>query len=75
MIGGARARAETPPGAKGIGRPLSGEALEAVTAFAREHGRFWKQQLRDDWMAGRAEQELHQLRNTHGPKWLSRFKL
>jgi hypothetical protein len=54
------------------------EQIEAVTAFARLHGRYWKARLRDAWMTGDYEgfersDLLQQVRNTAGPSWLIGF--
>ena len=56
------------------------EQLEALQRYALKHGRCWKGQLVVDWMTGRDEQKpdshlLRQLRNTLGPKRLTKFKL
>jgi hypothetical protein len=49
--------------------------LAAVRAYATEHGRTWKRQLLEDWMTGRCQAELQQLRNAFGPSWLAQFRL
>jgi hypothetical protein len=49
--------------------------LSALVCYATGHGRTWKSQLNDDWMNGRAEGELQQIRNQFGPSWLVRFRL
>lgn len=56
------------------------EQLEAIKAFAKKHGRSWKQELNDAWMDGSDAQEpnghlLRQVRNNLGPRWLIKFKL
>jgi hypothetical protein len=62
-----------------LGEPTP-EQWEALKAFAAEHGRTWKAQLRDAWMTGQypcvtrqADQDglLQQVRNTFGPRWLN----
>lgn len=67
--------------------PLNSEEVEALTSFARHHGRKWKQALRDiywynarlwtgpDGTNSRIGSILHGLRNSHGPSWLAEFKL
>lgn len=53
----------------------------AVLAYAAEHGRNWKSDLRADWMrasarvGGEHSAELQQVRNTLGPSWLNRVSL
>jgi len=63
---------------------LSHDQLEALTAYAAENGRTWKDKLRTDWMYARARvwrgdndysAELQQVRNVFGPMWLNRFRL
>ncbi|MDX0267670.1 hypothetical protein GOC13_07485 [Sinorhizobium meliloti] len=54
---------------------LTPEQLEAIRAYAKQHGRKWKDQLNNDWMYARTIGTLQQLRNTHGPSWLVDFKL
>lgn len=56
--------------------PLTDHQLRALQVFADRHGRRWKEQLRQAWMnAAPIGPTLHQLRNTHGPSWLDRFRL
>lgn len=55
--------------------PLTPDELAAITAFAKEHGRTWKADLRDLWMRAAAPATLHRLRNTHGPSWLESFQI
>lgn len=43
----------------------------ALARYAALRGPDWKDTLRGDWMAARAEPDLHRLRNTHGPAWLA----
>jgi hypothetical protein len=57
---------------------ITEEVAVALKAFAEKYGRQWKSELRRQWEAGgTAETEgvLHRLRNTHGPRWLSTYKL
>jgi hypothetical protein len=51
------------------------DQLFALINYANANGRTWKSKLNDDWMNGRAEGELQQVRNQFGPTWLARFKL
>lgn len=52
-------------------RPLTEIENNAVRAYAQEHGRTWKQHLRDSWMNGGDHGPvLQNLRNSHGPTWL-----
>ena len=65
---------------------LTTEELDALTAFARAHGRKWKSRLVFDyWYNARLWEDhtgssrpgsiLHGLRNRLGPSWLQTFKL
>ena len=54
---------------------LDAEQTAALAAFAAEHGRSWKAQLRRQWERASANPILHGLRNTHGPTWLDRYRL
>jgi hypothetical protein len=47
----------------------------AIREYALEHGRKWKEALRDDWMHARQPGHLQAVRNRLGPAWLVRFKL
>jgi hypothetical protein len=60
--------------------------IAALTSYAAEHGRKWKEALREDWMKARAEpgrywadrgRVLHRLRNNpdFGPRGLEKFRL
>jgi hypothetical protein len=50
--------------------------LEALREWRRLFGRTWKASLRAEWESGRiSSPELQALRNTHGPRWLAKFKL
>lgn len=48
----------------------------ALLAYAKEHGRNWKGDLRADWLraaarvGGQHSPELQQVRNDFGPAWL-----
>ncbi len=61
--------------------PLTAEQLQALRHFAKRQGRYWKDRMRDMWMHGAhisgsdADVVLYTLRNTHGPRWLNRFRL
>ncbi|MDQ1902714.1 hypothetical protein RAH32_20035 [Paracoccus sp. WLY502] len=57
------------------GDGLTAEEQEALRAFAAEHGRCWKAELRKQWMNASASPVLHSLRNRLGPSWLVRFRL
>lgn len=62
---------------------LTTEQTLTISQFAEYCGRYWKKSLRHHWTV--AEQHpglsdygnaiLQQLRNTHGPSWLERFRL
>lgn len=54
---------------------LTAEEWTALRAFATEHGRCWKAELRKQWMNASAIPVLHGLRNRLGPSWLDRFRL
>lgn len=54
---------------------LTPEELAAVQAYAADTGPRWKIRLRNDWEAACVEPVLQHLRNTHGPSWLSTFRL
>jgi hypothetical protein len=55
--------------------PLMLQQVDALRDYAGRHWRYWKEDLRDEWMGATAVPLLHHLRNTHGPYWLRRFKL
>jgi hypothetical protein len=70
----ALARAE----AQEAGQPTP-EQLEAILAFARSHGRYWKGELNDAWLSGADAREpnghlLRQVRNQFGPLWLVNYR-
>jgi hypothetical protein len=65
-------------------RDLTAPELEAVTAFATDFGRGWKEKLAFTYWYnarlyrardGREYPILHRLRNELGPSWLAGFKL
>lgn len=45
-------------------RELTPEELAALQAYAAEHGRCWKEDLRDQWFNASAPGLLHSIRNT-----------
>jgi hypothetical protein len=49
--------------------------VAALSAYAADKGRTWKAALNADWLAGRCQGPLQQVRNNLGPSWLARFKL
>lgn len=51
------------------------EQIAALQAYAAKNGRTWKDKLMTDWMNGRAQGSLQQVRNDFGPSWLARYKL
>jgi hypothetical protein len=71
------------PGSGSIRRrkPVTDEQLDALRKYARTYGRTWKNELRSDWLSACASVDpdiagqLQQLRNSHGPAWLTTFKL
>jgi hypothetical protein len=54
---------------------LTPDQLAAIVAYAAYHGRAWKMALRGDWLTSQTSGHLQTLRNTHGPSWLTSFKL
>ena len=54
---------------------LTQEETDALVAFAKGRGRFWKRELQNQWMYALATPVLHRLRNTHGPSWLVKYRL
>ena len=56
-------------------RSLTDAEHAAVAAYAKEHGRSWKQALNDDWSNARTRGSLQRIRNELGPEWLEKFKL
>lgn len=63
-------------GAGGTTMELTKQHIEALRAFAQQHGKDWKRELLDQWMAGtdaalnKDGHLLRQVRNNLGPKWL-----
>ena len=60
-------------------KELTDDQDATLQAYAEWYGQGWQDQLRTDWMnaGSRAPVEwahLQQLRNTHGPRWLSTYK-
>jgi hypothetical protein len=55
--------------------PLMLRQLDALRAFAAEHGNRWKQDLKLEWASATADPLLHHLRQTHGSSWLETFQL
>jgi hypothetical protein len=53
---------------------ITPEQHEALHAFAQQHGRTWKRHLCRLWEKASAPRLLHALRNTHGPRWLMRYR-
>jgi hypothetical protein len=54
--------------------------VTALRTYAASHGRTWKSQLNQAWLTGSYDAGdpaplLQQIRNNHGPAWLSRFSL
>lgn len=60
---------------KPVLRPLTAEEAEALAAYAREHGRFWKSKLLGEWLRASTAPALQSLRNSHGPSWLCEYRL
>jgi hypothetical protein len=53
---------------------LTPDQLQALRDYAAHNGRHWKNALNADWLRARTTGHLQSLRNTHGPRWLARFK-
>lgn len=53
------------------GATLTAPQRLALARYAALGGDGWRDALRADWMDAGAEPNLHRLRNTHGPAWLS----
>lgn len=56
-------------------RPLTQDEAEAIAAYAESHGRNWKSALREDWEYARVPGLIQSIRNSHGPTWLTSFRL
>jgi hypothetical protein len=59
---------------------MTAEQKAALMAYALRNGRFWKRRLWAAWINGADTQEpegavLRQIRNTHGPSFLTRIGL
>ena len=59
---------------------MSNEQLTAMREWARINGRCWKAALRRAWETGdyagfSGYQLLQQVRNSHGPSWLMKFRM
>jgi hypothetical protein len=59
---------------------LKPKERSALAAWSKEHGRKWKQALREAWEKSyypcfEQSDVLQRLRNTRGPSWLRRFSL
>jgi hypothetical protein len=58
---------------------LTQEQLATLKTFAAKHGRNWKTVARDIWDHANPTTDLdvaiYCLRNTHGPSWLTSFRL
>ena len=55
--------------------PLMLRQLDALRAYAAQHGNRWKQDLRLEWGSAAADPLLNHLRQTHGSVWLEKFQL
>ena len=62
--------------------PPRDDQRAVLVAYALQAGEDWKARLRADWMRGgsqvvdmEAYTLLHQLRNSHGPRWLSTYRV
>jgi len=56
------------------------EQIEALAGYAAYAGNGWRRQLALDWMVAGSRwhgpyELLHQLRNSHGPRWLAGYAL
>jgi len=56
-------------------RDLTEHEMNAITAYAKKHGRTWKADLLTDWYYARVPGFIQSVRNTHGPDWLRSFRL
>jgi hypothetical protein len=55
--------------------PLMLCQIDALRAYAAEHGQCWKDDLRAAWVSNTLNPMLSRLRATHGSRWLSHFQL
>lgn len=53
---------------------LNPDQREALLQFKERHGRYWKQELNNQWMRAAAGPLLQQVRNNFGPSWLAKLK-
>ena len=63
---------------------LTENQREALSRFAKKHGRQWKSKLHECWMSGRYPYDivntndsayLQQVRNQFGPSWLVKYRI
>jgi hypothetical protein len=54
--------------------PLMLCQLDALRAYAAEHGDHWKDDLRAEWVGDTLTPLLSRLCATHGSRWLSDFR-
>jgi hypothetical protein len=55
--------------------PLMLCQIDALRAYAAEHGDCWKKDLRIEWTVATTDPLLKRLRQTHGVVWLKKFQL
>ena len=55
--------------------PLMRRQLDALRAYAAQHGNRWKQGLKLEWGSAAAAPLLNHLRQTHRLVWLEKFQL
>ena len=55
--------------------PLMVAQVEALRAYARDHGHSWRTELRAEWIRASAGPLLRSLHNSHGPSWLKGYAL
>jgi hypothetical protein len=55
--------------------PLMARQLDALRAYAAQHGTSWKDDLRAAWVSDTLNPLLSRLRATHGSRWLADFQL
>lgn len=56
-------------------KPLTDEQKNALRRYAAAHGRTWKSRLANDWVSGKCQGPLQQIRNIKGPGWLRAVRL
>jgi hypothetical protein len=57
---------------------LNPDQATAIRSFAAQHGRYWKEKLRDVWLTDPFIPHcalLRQVRNQFGPAWLVKVKV